>query len=75
MLNSDLTTRIEYSADIGQQKHEYAGTAKGLILKIYNDYELVNEIERLIIDEKMSPYAAAVTINSSGKFNTTILNI
>ena len=72
LLNSDLTTRIEYSADIGQQKHEYAGTAKGPMLKIGNDYELVNEIERLIIDEKMSPYAAAVTINFSGKFNTTI---
>ena len=24
LLNSDLTTRIEYSADIGQQKHDYA---------------------------------------------------
>ena len=72
LLNSDLTTRIEYSADIGQQKHEYAGTGKGPMIKIGNDYELVKEIERLIIDEKMSPYAAAIEINSSGKFKTTI---
>ena len=72
LLNSDYTTRIEYSADMGQQKHEYAGTGKGPKLKIGNDYILVKEIERLIINEKMSPYAAAETINQSGKFKTTI---
>ena len=71
-LNSDLTTRIEYSADIGQQKHDLAGTAKGPMLKIGNDYELVREIERLIIDEKMSPYAAAETIKLCDKFKTSI---
>ena len=72
LLNTDLTTRKEYSADIGQQKHDYAGTGKGPMRKIGNDYELVNEIERLIIDEKMSPYAAAEFIKNSGKFNVTI---
>lgn len=59
LLNSNLSTRIEYSADIGQQKHDYAGTAKGPMLKIGKDYELVEYIEMLIIKEKMSPYAAA----------------
>ena len=72
LLNSDLTTRVEYSADIGQQKHDYAATGKGPMLKIGKDFELVKEIERLIIDEKMSPYAAAETINSSGEFKTRI---
>ena len=72
LLNTDLTTRKEYSADIGQQKHDYAGTGKGPRLKIGNDYGLVKEIERLIIDEKMSPYAAAEFIKNSGKFKTTI---
>ena len=72
LLNTDLTTRKEYSADIGQQKHDYAGTGKGPMRKIGNDYELVNEIERLIIDEKMSPYAAAEFIKNSGKFNVII---
>lgn len=72
LLNTDLTTRKEYSADIGQQKHDYASTSKGPMLKIGNDYELVKEIERLIIDEKMSPYAAAEFIKNSGKFKTTI---
>lgn len=72
LLNTDLTTRKEYSADIGQQKHNYASTNKGPMLKIGNDYELVKEIERLIIDEKMSPYAATEFIKNSGKFKTTI---
>ncbi len=59
-----MSTRIEYSADIGQQKHDYAGTAKGLMLKIGKDYELVEYIERLIIKEKRTrayyahPYSA-----------------
>lgn len=72
LLNSDLTTRIEYSADIGQQKHDYASTNKGPMLKMGNDYELVEEIERLIIEEKMSPYAVAETVNNSGRFKITI---
>ena len=72
LLNSDLTTKTEYSADIGQQKHDYAATAKGPMLKIGNDYELVEYIENLIINEKMSPYAVAEKIKQSGKFKTTI---
>lgn len=72
LLNTDLTTRIEYSADIGQQKHDYAGTAKGPMLKIGKNYELINEIERLIIKEKMSPYAAAEYIKRTGKFESVI---
>ena len=72
LLNSDLSTRKEYSADIGQQKHDYAGTAKGPVLKIGKDYELVEYIERLIIKEKMSPYAVAQRIKQEGKFKTSI---
>lgn len=73
VLNSDLTTRIEYSADIGQQKHDYAATAKGPMLKIGNDYELVEFIEKKIIEEKMSPYAVAELIKENkDKFKTTI---
>lgn len=73
LLNSDYTTRKEYSADIGQQKHDYNGTAKGTALKIANDYELVEYIEKLIIEEKYSPYAAAERIKAEGeRFSTTI---
>jgi len=73
LLNSDLTTRKEYSADVGQQKHEYAGTGKGPRLKIGNDYTLVEYIEEKIIKEKMSPYAVAECIKQEkDKFQTKI---
>lgn len=73
LLNSDYTTRIEYSADIGQQKHDYSATAKGPALKIANDYKLVAYIEHLIIDKKYSPYAAAQKIKEeSSRFKTVI---
>lgn len=42
------------------------------MLKIGKDYKLVEEIERLIIKKKMSPYAAAQTIKNSGKFTTVL---
>ena len=72
LLNSDLTTRAEYSADIGQQKYDYAGTAKGPVLKIGNDYKLVEYIENLIIEEKMSPYAAAEELKKNDEFEVKI---
>jgi len=73
LLNSDLTTREEYSADVGQQKHIYAGTGKGPSLKIGNDYKLVAYIEKKIIKEKMSPYAVAERMKQEKeKFKTTI---
>lgn len=52
LLNSDLTTRTEYSADRGQKSHDYAATAKGAMLKIGKDYKLVKEIERLLLKKK-----------------------
>ena len=72
LLNSDLTTRVEYSADVGQQKHEYAGTAKGPGLKIGRDYELVAFIEAEIRDGKKSPYAVAEEIKKGTRFQTTL---
>lgn len=72
LLNSDLTTRIEYSADIGQKKHDYEATGKGAMLKIGNDYELLEYIERQIIENKKSPYAVAQEIKKSCKFKTTL---
>lgn len=73
LLNSDYTTRTEYSADIGQQKHDYAATAKGPTLKIANDHKLVKYIEYLIIKKKYSPYAAAKEIaRKASEFSVTI---
>ena len=72
LLNSDLTTRKEYSADVAQQKHDYKGTAKGPGLKIANDYELVDFIEKEIKNEKKSPYAVAEEIKRGSKFKTKL---
>lgn len=38
LLNSDLTTRIAYSATIAQQKADFAQTSKGRPLKIGHNY-------------------------------------
>ena len=67
LLNSDLTIRKEYSADVAQQKHDYNGTAKGPGLKIANDYELVDFIEKEIREKKKSPYAVAEEIKEKIK--------
>ena len=73
VLNSDLTIRTEYSADVAQQKHDYNSTAKGPALKMANDYELVDFIEKEIREEKKSPYAVAEEIKQSGnRFKTKL---
>lgn len=73
LLNTDLTTRLEYSADVAQQKHDYQASGKGPKLKIANDYALVEYIEEMIINEKMSPYAVAEKMKKeSEKFKTII---
>ena len=72
LLNSDLTVRKEYSADVAQQKHDYKGTAKGPGLKIANDYELVDFIEKEIKEEKKSPYAVAEEIKQDSKYKTKL---
>jgi len=58
LLNSDYTTREEYSADVGQCIHDELGTHKGPSLKIGNNFKLVEFLEEKIAKEKYSPYAA-----------------
>ena len=45
-LTSDLIEIWVYSADVGQEKYEYIKTGKGPELKIGNDYELKEYIEK-----------------------------
>ena len=47
-----------YSADIAEGKYRLNQSSHGVPLKIGNDFELVREIERRVIDEKISPCAA-----------------
>lgn len=73
ILNSDLTTRQEYSADVAQQRHDYAATGKGPGLKIANDYEMAAFIEKEIKEEHKSPYAVAEELKQKrNKFKTPI---
>ena len=58
LLNSDLTVRKEYVAEFAYQRYRNNQKAKEGILKIGSMQELANEIEKLIIKEKYSPFAA-----------------
>ena len=55
-LVKNLTTHLEeiyvYSADVAQQKYEYYLRAKGPKLKIGNDYELKEYVEKSIKEDK-----------------------
>jgi len=58
LLNSDLTVRKEYVAEFAHQRYRNNQKAKEGILKIGSMQEFTNEIEKLIIKEKYSPFAA-----------------
>lgn len=66
LLNSDYTTRLEYSTDKAQKVHDYRNSAKGPNLKIGNNMRLVKFIEELIIKEKYSPSAALAEARKQG---------
>lgn len=65
-LNSDYTTELRYSADKAQQQYEYGKTAKGRPIKLANDYELAEYIERKIADEHRSPAAVLIDMELEG---------
>ena len=72
-LNTDLTERKEYCADVAQRKYAENAVNKGPGLKIGNDHELAKYIEDKIIDEKQSPDAVIGRIKAAGlKFKTSI---
>lgn len=71
LLNYDLTTRIEYCADVAQQKTDYKATAHGRDLKLENDYDFINYIADQIIKNHCSPYAALEKSKKEG-FKTNV---
>ena len=73
LLNSDLTTRQEYSAVVGQNKHDEKGTAKGPSLKIGSDHKLA-EYTETSIKSGNSPYATLQNIENDDtlSFNSKI---
>lgn len=67
---------LEYSADKGQQIHDYNQTAKGRPLKLGNHYSYAQRLEALIMGvqpdgtidrrKRYSPYAALMTARKEG---------
>ena len=64
-LNTDLTERKEYCADVAQRKYTENPVNKGPGLKIGNDHELAKYIEDKIIYEKQSPDAVIGRIKTA----------
>lgn len=72
-LNSDLTERMVYLADVGQRKHDERQANKGRGLKIGSDHKLAEHIEGKIKNEKWSPDAIIGNIKAEGlTFETSI---
>lgn len=70
-LNYDLTTRMQYSAQVGQLEHDKRCTAKGPVLKIGKDFKLVEYLEKAIGKYHQSPYAAIQNITNKGLYFET----
>ncbi len=62
LLNSDLTTRQEYSADAAQNKTIERGHNKGIQYKLTGDQPLLFRIAELIKEKHYSPYAVLQTL-------------
>lgn len=56
-LNTDYTYSRQYSADKAQSKTEFNNSAKGVELKVGNDYDFISFVEDMIINKKYSPQA------------------
>lgn len=63
-LTTELVEIWVYSADVAQQKYEYYLKAKGPKLKIDNDYELKEYVEKSIKEDKKSPEVIAKEIKT-----------
>lgn len=73
LLNTDLTYRYEYCADVAQRKYEENASNKGPGLKIGNDHDLAQYIEDKIINDKYSPDAVIGEIKNSKNIFKTII--
>ncbi len=64
--NSDWTEKTVYSSDLGQEKHDFLMHNKGKAEKIGSNYKLVEFIENMIVDNKLSPEAAMAEAEKAG---------
>lgn len=64
-----------YSPDIAQQRYEKNLKDKGADIKLGNDYELAEYIERKIVDEKLSPLAVLGEIKFKNLYFKTTISV
>lgn len=68
-----FTTKTQYSAELAFDKYRMNMTSHGAPLKIGNDFEFANYLEKRIGRDRLSPCAVLGEIKHKGlKFNTTI---
>lgn len=72
LVDWELRSYVSYSADVAQQKHDYAQTSKGRPLKIGGDRAFAAYIEHCIRDLHYSPAAALAAARRTGRFDTDI---
>ena len=72
LVDTHLKEYISYSADVAQQKHDYAQTNKGIQLKIGSDHGYAAYIEHKIKVDHFSPAAALAAARNSDQFTTDI---
>ena len=71
--NTDWTETMKYSADKADYKYREMLKEKGSQIKLGNDYEYAEYLERKILEEKLSPKAVLGYIKKHAlPFNTTI---
>ena len=63
---TDYRAEVRYSADKGQQKHDYMQTGKGRPLKIGSDQAYAEYLETLIVRQRYSPAAALAAARAAG---------
>lgn len=64
-LDTNLKPYKKYLADVGERKMKEAGHNKGVPLKIKNDFSTLKTVEKLIKEERYSPYAVSVSLTAS----------
>ena len=72
LLDEEFRSYIAYSADVAQQKHDYAQTSKGRPLKIGDDHAFAVYLEHCIRDLHYSPAAALAAARRTGRFATDL---
>lgn len=72
-LNTDYTVEIRYSPDIAEKKYREYLKSKGPGLKIGNDHEYAEYVEKMIGEKKYSPEAVIGEIKAKGlSFKTSL---